>query len=103
MIGRTGAGDAGDYGRMATACPPVRWLAMFVIDNAAADAIRQAYEQGGELSAAVELRRHFPGITDNAEARRCVRSIVQWRPCHPRLGESAKRGNSATRPLAPKG
>jgi len=27
-----------------------------------------AYETGGELSAAVELRRRFPGITDNAAA-----------------------------------
>jgi hypothetical protein len=28
--------------------------------------IRTAFDQGGELSAAVELRRLFPGITDNA-------------------------------------
>ena len=31
--------------------------------------IRTAFDQGGELSAAVELRRLFPGITDNAHAR----------------------------------
>jgi hypothetical protein len=46
---------------------------MFVIDEATAAAIRAALQQGGELSAVVELRRHFPLITDNAEARRCVR------------------------------
>ena len=30
--------------------------------------IRTAFDQGGELSAAVELRRLFPGITDDAHA-----------------------------------
>ena len=29
--------------------------------------IRTAFDQGGELSAAVGLRRLFPGITDNAQ------------------------------------
>jgi hypothetical protein len=38
---------------------------MFVVTEADAAAIRTAYEQDGELSAAVELRRRFPGITDN--------------------------------------
>jgi len=28
----------------------------------------------------VELRRHFPLITDNAEARRCVRTLAGWKP-----------------------
>ena len=41
---------------------------MFCVSEAEAAAIRAAYEQGGELSAAVELRRLFPGITDNAKA-----------------------------------
>ena len=36
--------------------------------------------KGGELTAAVELRRLFPGITDNAEARACVRTIAGWKP-----------------------
>ena len=31
--------------------------------------IRTAFDQGDELSAAVALRRLFPGITDNAHAR----------------------------------
>jgi len=28
----------------------------------------------------VELRRLFPGITDNAQPRECVRTIAGWRP-----------------------
>jgi hypothetical protein len=42
---------------------------MFIITEADAAAIRAVYEQEGELSAAIELRRLFPGITDNAKAR----------------------------------
>ena len=43
-------------------------------------AIRAVYEQSGELSAVVELRRRFPGITDNAQARECARTIAGWKP-----------------------
>jgi hypothetical protein len=39
---------------------------MFVVTEEEAAAIRTAFNQGGELAAAVELRRLFPGITDNA-------------------------------------
>ena len=53
---------------------------MFVVDEETAAAIRRAWEQGGELAGMVELRRHFPLITDNAHARRCVRAIVGWGP-----------------------
>jgi hypothetical protein len=60
-------------------------LAMFVISEAEAAAIRATYEQRGELSAAVELRQLFPGITDNAQARLCVRTIAGWRPLPKRL------------------
>ena len=42
--------------------------------------IRAAYDRGGEFSAAAELRRLFPGITDTAEARRCARTIASWQP-----------------------
>jgi hypothetical protein len=42
--------------------------------------VRTAYEQEGELSAAVELRRLLPGITDNAAARECARTIASWKP-----------------------
>jgi hypothetical protein len=42
---------------------------MFTVTEAEAAAIRTAFDQGGELAAAVELRRLFPGVTDDAEAR----------------------------------
>jgi hypothetical protein len=42
---------------------------MFVVTEADAAAIRAVYEQRGVFAAAVELRRHLPGITDNAQAR----------------------------------
>jgi hypothetical protein len=51
---------------------------MFMVSEAEAAAIRQAYEEGGEFAAAVELRRHFPGIRDNANARLCARTIASW-------------------------
>ena len=51
---------------------------MFVVSEAEAAAIRTAFDQGGELSAAVELRRLFPGVTDMAEARECARTIAGW-------------------------
>jgi hypothetical protein len=53
---------------------------MFCVSETEAAAIRAAYEQGGELSAAIELRRLFRGITDNRKARECVRIIVSWTP-----------------------
>jgi hypothetical protein len=40
----------------------------------------QIFEKEGELSAAIELRRRFPGVTDNAKARACARSIAGWTP-----------------------
>ena len=56
---------------------------MFVVTEADAAAIRAVYQQRGEFSAAVELRRRFPGITDNAQARECARTIAGWRPLRP--------------------
>jgi hypothetical protein len=53
---------------------------MLVITEADAAAIRTTFDQEGELSAAIELRRRFPGITDNMKARACARSIVGWMP-----------------------
>ena len=53
---------------------------MFVVTEAEAAAIRTAFEQHGELSAAVELRRLFPGVADLAEARECARAIAAWQP-----------------------
>ena len=56
---------------------------MFVVTEADAAAIRAVYEQRGEFAAAIELRRRFPGITDNAQARECVRTIAGWKPLPP--------------------
>lgn len=53
---------------------------MFAVDDIAAEAIRQAYEEGGELSGVAELRRYFPLVQDNDQARMCVRMIASWKP-----------------------
>ena len=53
---------------------------MFVVSEADAAAIRAVYQQRGECAAAIELRQRFPGITDNARARECVRTIAGWKP-----------------------
>jgi len=53
---------------------------MFVVDEETAAAIRRAWEEGGELAGVAGPRRHFPLIADNAQARRCVRAIVGWKP-----------------------
>jgi hypothetical protein len=53
---------------------------MFCVTESDAAANRDAFEQGGDLAAAVELRRLFPGITDNGHARACARTITGWRP-----------------------
>ena len=51
---------------------------MFMVSEDDAAAIRAAFDQGGEFAAAIELRRRFPGIVDNAEAQRCARTIAGW-------------------------
>jgi hypothetical protein len=61
------------------------------VDLAAA-AIRAVFEQRGELSAVVELRRLFPGVTDNRQARECVRMIASWKPPGPQ--RPARRSHS---------
>jgi hypothetical protein len=53
---------------------------MYVVTEADAAAIREVYERDGELSAAIELRRRFPGIQDNAKAREQARAIASWSP-----------------------
>jgi hypothetical protein len=53
---------------------------MFIVNEADAAAIRAAYEQGGELAAAVELRRLFPGLANNENTRICARAIAGWQP-----------------------
>jgi hypothetical protein len=56
---------------------------MFSVTQAEAIAIRNAFRQRGELSAVIELRRLFPGVTDNRQARECVRMIAGWRLSEP--------------------
>jgi len=53
---------------------------MFLVTEADAEAIRAIFDQEGELSAAIELRRRFPGITDNSKARTFVRTTAGWKP-----------------------
>jgi len=59
---------------------------MLAVSEEDAAAIRAAFDQAGELSAAIELRRRFPGITDNATARANARIIASWKslPAVPR-------------------
>src|SRR3954462_3018956 len=52
---------------------------MFSVDEPTAEAIRRAYDEGGELSGIVEFRRHFPLIADHAKAGECVRIIAGWK------------------------
>ena len=72
---------------------------MFTVSESEAAAIRSAYETGGELAAAVELRRLFPGIADNENARRCARTIASWTPLPPLPPKKARkcRTKSSTR------
>lgn len=56
---------------------------MFMVSDTQANEIRAAYARGGELLAAVEVRRLFPGITDTANALACARTIAGWAPPPP--------------------
>jgi hypothetical protein len=78
FLGRHSTAKPG-IGLPAVACVTML-LGMFLVSEADTTAIRAAFDQGGELSAAIELRRLFPGITDNAEARACARTIAGWKP-----------------------
>jgi hypothetical protein len=57
---------------------------MFTVSEEEAAAIRAAFEQQSKLSAAIELRRLFPAVTDNVQARECARVIAGWMPFPPR-------------------
>ena len=72
---------------------------MFVVSEVEAAAIRAAFDRGGEFSAAIELRRLFPGLTDNDQAREFARTIARWKPlrmpreartCPPRTRSSTR-------------
>jgi hypothetical protein len=51
---------------------------MFTVDEATAEAIRRAYQDGGELAGVVELRRHYSLLTEGNNARLRVRAIAEW-------------------------
>jgi hypothetical protein len=56
-------------------------IGMFIVTEADAAAIRAVFDQEGELSAAIELRRRYPGITDNAKARATLGASPGGRRC----------------------
>ena len=53
---------------------------MLTVSDAEAAAIRTAFDEGVELLAALELRRLFPGVSDNVKARAFARTIAGWTP-----------------------
>jgi hypothetical protein len=56
---------------------------MFMVSEDAAPAIRTTFEKEDEFSAAIELRRRFPGITDNKPPARPRLLILSPRPANP--------------------
>src|SRR3954449_1200054 len=70
---------------------------MFMVSETEAAAIRRAYEEHGEFAAAVELRRYFPGIADNANARQCARTIASCAPLPPLSVRCASKKRCAPR------
>ena len=50
------------------------------LSEAEATAIRTAFDRGGDVLAAAELRRLFPGVSDNDQARDCARTIAGRKP-----------------------
>jgi hypothetical protein len=55
---------------------------MIMVEKEMAEAVREAYVDGGEDLAIVELRRYFATIDDDA-ARQCVRTVASWPPFSP--------------------
>jgi hypothetical protein len=53
---------------------------MFTVTEADAAAIRRVFEEEGEMSAIIEVRKRFASISDNAKARDCARIIAGWQP-----------------------
>ena len=70
---------------------------MFTVTDDEATTIRTAFEQEGELSAGVELRRLFPGITAGAKAREMARVIAGWRSVPATHGDVPPRRNTTRR------
>jgi hypothetical protein len=68
-------------GRFANELPDLKDLSLQQ-KTAEANARSPLFGRPTELSsqAAIEVRRLFPGITDNAKARECARTIAGWKP-----------------------
>jgi hypothetical protein len=64
---------------------------MFMVNEGEAALIRAAYEHGGEVSAAAEMCRLFPGLTDQVQARLSARMIAGWRPIVLKSGDEDHR------------
>jgi hypothetical protein len=56
---------------------------VFCVSETEAAAIRAVFFEEGELTATIDLRRMFPGITDNVQARLHARVIAGWEPSPP--------------------
>ena len=75
MGGDQRGADAADHAAgLANKRSPSHAPTMFIISDADAAAIRAIFRESGELSAALELRRLFPGIIDTAHGRLNVQS-----------------------------
>ena len=85
--------------------PASHALGMFTVSEEEAAAIRAAFDRGGELAAAVEFRRLFPGISDNEQARQCARTIAGWKPLKlpPRPPARVRKFSKPARATAPDG
>ena len=71
-------------GHLAAPGPRRHRRRMFSISDKDIAAIQAAFEQGGQLSATIEVRRIFPGIPDNAAALRVALTVAGWEPVSPR-------------------
>ncbi len=72
---------------------------VFMVSETDATAIRDIYEKDGELSAAIELRRRFPGIIDNAKRGTARARLPAGRRCphrRPKLCDGVRAGRRDT-------
>jgi hypothetical protein len=93
---QSGEGRAGDDLQNIACRTTIDAPAMFAVTERDATAIRTAFDQGGELSATVELRRLFPGIIDSDQAPAFARTIAGWKP----RPMKSRRAASSARPAA---
>jgi hypothetical protein len=75
---------------------------MFAVTEVDAAPIRAVYEQRGEFAAAIELRRRFLSISDNAQARECPRTIAGLKQLPLRSADQRARRASVVDGSSPK-